>query len=274
MAAESARTLVRKQRVRNRIFIAVAAAAAILDAGIVVVLAAAGTRAVIGAIAAGVAVTLFAAISLIHAIWSPGSVRCRPPGDEETAVLGPIAERLAERLGVETPVICIVADDAVNAFSVYSGQRAALFYTEGFLAEFSLVSQRPQIEAVTAHLLARASAGDNALTVAANGLLNWALFLFSAVVAGFAYILGQFGVAFLTSDAHKRLKPGPPPYDDDMVNRLIVWGDLGLHRLVAAHGGRCRRAARRDPGSRGRERPAGPDQATGADRRLDRRPGD
>ena len=152
-------------------------------------------------------------------------------------MLGPIAERLAERLGAEKPVIHIATDDAVNAFSAYSGQRTVLFYTEGFLAEFSLVSQRPQIEVVTAHLLARAAAGDNALTVAANGLLNWALFLFSAVVAGFAYILGKLGIAFLTSDAHKRLKPGPSPYGDDMVNRLIVWGIsvfIGLWLLMAA----------------------------------------
>lgn len=148
-----------------------------------------------------------------------------------------MVERLAERLEIEVPTIFIANEGAVNAFSAYSGQKAVVFYTEGFLSEFDLARDQPLIEAVTAHLLTRTAAGDNALTVAAAGLLDWALFLFNTVVAGFAYILGKLGIAYIKSDAHKRLMPGPPPYGDDMINRLIVWGIsvfIGLWLLMAA----------------------------------------
>jgi hypothetical protein len=135
------------------------------------------------------------------------------------------------------PTLWIAEDDAVNAFSAYSGRRATVFYTRGFLQEFGRPGDEPLVEAVTAHLLARIAAGDNTVTIALGGLLNWALFLSRRVAGGFAFVLGLLGWGYLTSDAHQRLKPADHVYGDAMVNRLIIWGIsvfIGLCLILAS----------------------------------------
>lgn len=69
MSAKAARTLVAQQRIRNRIFVVVAATAAMLDAGIVVFLAAVSTRMVVGVAVAGVLVAASAAITRRAYSW-------------------------------------------------------------------------------------------------------------------------------------------------------------------------------------------------------------
>lgn len=238
MSADVVHRLIARQRARNRVFIAVAAAAAVLDAGIVVILVAAATRMVAGVVAAAIAAAVMAAVSLGQAAGSTRRVSGEPPDAPASARLRPIAARLAARLGIEEPELWIAGDDAVNAFSAASGGQVTLFYTRGFLAEFDQ-SDGPLIEAVTAHLLARTAAGDDTATIMSVGLLNWALFLFHRVMRGFARVLRVFGVGYLTSDAHQRLKPSGLGYGDDVVTRLAVWGIsvfIGLCLIAASVG--------------------------------------
>jgi hypothetical protein len=115
----------------------------LLDAAIVVVLAAAISRAVAGVIAALGLVCVMVAISAVDAARSAGRVRGRLPRPDEAAKLEPVARRLAEDLGIQTPTLWIAEDDAVNAFSAYSGPTATIFYASGFLEEFGRRYESP-----------------------------------------------------------------------------------------------------------------------------------
>jgi Zn-dependent protease with chaperone function len=236
MSADAARLLAARQRVRNRVFVVVAAAAAMLDAALIVVAVAAISRAVTDVVVTSVVLATLVAVSVVHARLAAGRVEGGLPDAEQSATLLPIVTRLAEGLGIEVPRLWIAYDDAVNAFSAYSGSNATVFYTRGFLEEFGRPGDVPLIEAVTAHLMARIASGDNGVTVAAAGLLNWALFLFRWVVLGFAKVLRLLGWGYVTSDAHRNVKPADN-YSDDLLNRFVVWGVsvfLGLCLLMAS----------------------------------------
>ena len=155
MSADAARLLVSRQRVRNRVLIVVAVAAAMLDAALIVLLVAAISRAVAGVAVSLVLIAVVVTVSAVDAARSAGRVRGGSPDAAQTARLGPIVTRLAEGLGVEVPALWIADDDAVNAFSAYSGRRATIFYTRGFLEEFGNRGDDALVEAVTAHVLAR-----------------------------------------------------------------------------------------------------------------------
>jgi Zn-dependent protease with chaperone function len=237
MSADVARAHVARQQARNRIFVAVAAAAALLDAGIIAVMVAAVTRSVAAVVAALVVIAVIVVISVSDAVRSVGRVQVREPDAAESDRLQPVVARLARRLGIAAPMVCIAADYAVNAFSISSGSSAAVFFTEGFLEEFDDPGDRPLIEAVTAHLLARVAARDNSATVVSDGLLNWALFLFNTVFRGFARLLRFFGRGYLNPDNHHRLKPADHVYGDDAFNRLLVWAisvAIGLCLILAS----------------------------------------
>jgi Zn-dependent protease with chaperone function len=208
-----------------------------LDAALIVLLVAAISRAVAGVAVSLVLIAVVVTVSAVDAARSAGRVRGGSPDAAQTARLGPIVTRLAEGLGVEVPALWIADDDAVNAFSAYSGRRATIFYTRGFLEEFGTRGDDALVEAVTAHLLARVASGDNGVTVAAAGMLNWALFLYRRVMRGFAKVLRLLGWGYVTTDAHRRLKPSGLGYDDDLVSRFIVWGIsvvLGLGLILAS----------------------------------------
>lgn len=98
MSAGLAHTLIARQRVRNRIFIAVAAAAALLDIGIVVVIAADLSRSVRGVAIALVVMAVIMGVSVVAAVGAVAGARSNsetaPANDWLMSVVATTAERL------------------------------------------------------------------------------------------------------------------------------------------------------------------------------------
>src|SRR5689334_19839780 len=114
MSAGLAHARISKQRVRNRVFIALVAVAAMLDAAIVVLIVAAATRSRAGAMAAAVVVAVAVLVSVVDATSSAGRPRRHSREAAEDDRLQRVAVGVAERLGMPPPAVWILNDDAVN----------------------------------------------------------------------------------------------------------------------------------------------------------------
>lgn len=105
MSAGLARVRVSRQRVRNRVFIALVGVAAMLDAAIVVLIVAAITRSRGGAVAAAVAVAVAVLVSVVDAASSAGRPRRHSREVGEGDRLQRVAVGVAGRFGMPPPTV-------------------------------------------------------------------------------------------------------------------------------------------------------------------------
>ncbi|MGO9082571.1 MAG: M48 family metalloprotease [Streptosporangiaceae bacterium] len=174
VSADVVRRLVARQRARLRVLAVVAVGALLLIAGVVALAVAGATLSVAGTIAVPCLILVVVVIAVAVTRHPERRAVFLDDADAREYLdrVEPIVARVAGALHVASPTVRIIDDEAANALSIGSDRDGSVAYTSGLLDE---VSDERQLEAVTAHLVARMACGDNNLVLFSFALLGWVL---------------------------------------------------------------------------------------------------
>ncbi|WP_330303713.1 MULTISPECIES: M48 family metalloprotease [unclassified Streptomyces] len=220
-AVAEARAYVAGQRVRHRVLLGVLICVALLNAGLVaLIVAAIAGSAKAGLVVVGIVAVLVALTFVAASVRLSGAVAGmrgeRDPVERQR--LEESVGRLAAQLGVDVPRVCVIDDDASNAFVVGHGRGATVVFTSGLVELCG--DDEELLEAVAAHELAATAARGTTLTWLSYALLGWSLSL-AVPAREIAGLLRKLSRRFRKGD------PEVPRYEgesqaDYMVDSLIL----------------------------------------------------
>ncbi|MGI5461101.1 M48 family metalloprotease, partial [Streptomyces sp. CA-249302] len=163
------RRLTSRQIVRNRWLTVAVAVVALLNVSIITAVVAGEARSLIPVLL--VIAPLMAASFLA---WLRNrSVRLAAGGeelDESTRVAAGAVERVAEEFGIAAPRVVVSDEGMCNAYTMGSGDRAFIVFTEGLVA----LLNRQELEAVAAHEMAHIVNRDTDVGAFSYAVLCWA----------------------------------------------------------------------------------------------------
>jgi Zn-dependent protease with chaperone function len=168
---------------------AVAAAAMLLNTGIITLIVALASRSVVAAIAgpAVIAIAVIMTTVVIRQAQNRAVYLDAGAAGPYLDRVEPVVVRVAVALDVAVPAVRIIDDPALNALSA----TGTIAYTKGLLD--AIEDEDEEMAAVTAHLLGRQDCGDNGLAVFSYGVLAWALEPFDVVVMRLVRLLRRMG---------------------------------------------------------------------------------